>query len=398
MSTSRRSTTATPRRAISTGSLQQTPFIKLTVTTPPLTSITGSVGEHIKHFTIGVFVLGICFFTCMHILMSMGIDYRSPSFLFALPQSRNFSDTVLGLPTCRHHLESSGYGISALQRLSAIHGRDDVQLKRDDSIVRNLRFYYDSDDLRQQGQTTDMNSSSCAKVSRLIDAGVCISGKAVVSVNGLRGRTSSYGDATDKGVLRCLPSLVIAGTMKSGTGVLMRWLNTHPQLQSGMGEDGGNEIHFFSDNTATDTPQQSAHGSSNSNSYTGSCDWQQYARRFPNFGLHSISDDLTSSSSSSSSTAPIAAAAPTLLSRARQVYTFDKSPDYIRSPEKVISNVLLGLRVPPSSVFLYLLSHFNFLITPKIPPTLRLVSCVVCTRCCRVRDWWCCCGTRCVGS
>lgn len=345
MSTSRRSTTATPRRAISTGSLQQTPFIKLTVTTTSPSSI-GSLAEHIKHFTIGVLVLGISLFTCMHILMSMGIDYRSPSFLFALPHSTNFSDTALGLPMCRHHLESNGYGISTMQRLTAMHGRDDVRLKRGGSIVRNLRFYHDSDDLRQSGQTTDINSSSCAAVSRLIDAGVCISGTAVVSINSLRGRTNSD-EIADKGVLRCLPSLVIAGTMKSGTGVLMRWLNTHPQLQSGVGEDGGNEIHFFSDNPAATVSVKSqsssgmalnmpvlqlAHSRSISNSYTGSCDWQQYARRFPNFGLQSSSSD----SRSSSSTTPSVAAAPILLSRARQVYTFDKSPDYIRSPDKVI--------------------------------------------------------------
>ena len=370
MSTSRRSTTATPRRTISTGSLQQTPFIKLAVTTPPTN---GSLAEHIKHFTIGVLVLGISFFTCMHILMSMGIDYRSPSFLFALPHSKNFSDTALGLPMCRHQLESNGYGISALQRLSAMHGRDDVRLKHGDSIVQNVRFYYDSDDLRQPGQTTDINSSSCATVSRLIDAGVCISGTAAISVNRLRGRTSSD-EITDKGVLRCLPSLVIAGTMKSGTGVLMRWLNTHPQLQSGVGEDGGNEIHFFSDDPATFsvTSQTSSGTVSNmpvsqltpsrsiSSSYTGSCDWQQYARRFPNFGLQSIRSDSRSSSSSS------VAAAPILLSRARQVYTFDKSPDYIRSPEKVMTSTVtsfgsgLSFHYLSGAYLLLLLVSFSF--------------------------------------
>ena len=32
---------------------------------------------------------------------------------------------------------------------------------------------------------------------------------------------------------RCFPSFLIIGTMKSGTGELMNWLNKHPNLQSG---------------------------------------------------------------------------------------------------------------------------------------------------------------------
>ena len=46
------------------------------------------------------------------------------------------------------------------------------------------------------------------------DAGVCVK------------ESSSLG-------FRCLPSFMIIGTMKSGTGELMTWLNRHPNLQSG---------------------------------------------------------------------------------------------------------------------------------------------------------------------
>lgn len=49
----------------------------------------------------------------------------------------------------------------------------------------------------------------------------------------------------DDSLLRCTPSFTIIGTMKSGTGELMNWLNLHPLMQSGKGVDGRREVHFF---------------------------------------------------------------------------------------------------------------------------------------------------------
>ena len=43
----------------------------------------------------------------------------------------------------------------------------------------------------------------------------------------------------------CLPSLLIIGVMKGGTGTMMRWLNEHPQLRSGRGPNNENEVHFI---------------------------------------------------------------------------------------------------------------------------------------------------------
>jgi hypothetical protein len=34
-------------------------------------------------------------------------------------------------------------------------------------------------------------------------------------------------------VMKCLPSFIIAGAMKCGTGELMKWLNLNPFLRSG---------------------------------------------------------------------------------------------------------------------------------------------------------------------
>lgn len=35
----------------------------------------------------------------------------------------------------------------------------------------------------------------------------------------------------NKGSLKCLPSFLIVGAMKSGTGALMKWLNYHPYIK-----------------------------------------------------------------------------------------------------------------------------------------------------------------------
>lgn len=88
--------------------------------------------------------------------------------------------------------------------------------------------------------------------------------------------------------VQCLPSFVIAGAMKSGTGELMKWLAYHPFLQLGQGQGrggskGGREMHFF-------TGQSNAFHA------------PQYASLFPELSEQ----------------------------RAAVTYTFEKSPDYIR--------------------------------------------------------------------
>lgn len=131
--------------------------------------------------------------------------------------------------------------------------------------------------------------------------------------------------------IKCFPSFVIAGTMKSGTGELMKWLNLHPQLSSGKGKSGENEMHFFTkiyeqylsnldaQNRPTNDLMQSRY-------------WESYLRLFPSFS-HKESNYR---------------------------YTFDKSPDYIRCPA-----ALLRLKkLLPSVKIIILLRN----------PTMRLIS------------------------
>jgi len=102
--------------------------------------------------------------------------------------------------------------------------------------------------------------------------------------------------------------------MKSGTGELMKWLDRHPYLKAGKGKIiendkiiETNEIHYFGE------------------AYTkATCKWLSYLQYFPNFGV-----------------------GETLESSIKEIYTFEKSPDYMRSEEKIkqMKNLLPNLRL-----------------------------------------------------
>ena len=97
----------------------------------------------------------------------------------------------------------------------------------------------------------------------------------------------------------CFPSFMIIGAMKAGTGALMKWLNTHPHIQSGEGTSSGRkralrEVHFFDRLQATQNP----------------C---------PTHGQHKTCD------------AQYCAATDYLDAFASDTITFDKTPSYIRN-------------------------------------------------------------------
>ena len=139
--------------------------------------------------------------------------------------------------------------------------------KYPDSILNNLRKYVVADDC----------DNICTAIQP--EAGLCVQN--VASLHSLH----------------CLPSLLIVGAMKSGTGTMMKWLNEHPRLQSGLGDGNKNEVHFFPHETpAVETDPSSS-----------SCAWMQYIQHF------AVTDEAKSSGN-------------------REVpLTFDKSPDYMRS-------------------------------------------------------------------
>ena len=237
----RRLSSSTNRRQHSAGSLHNQLHFKLA--NPP--SPTESTASHVKHFVIGLIVLGLGALACVHILLSMGVSYRST--FFHTPRTQHYTEAELGLPTCcRPHMQHGRDATSSLQRLPAAYTSGELATKGGESIIRPTRYFLDADhhsrnnnhnnNHNNNNNNHNHNNQTCAAA---VDAGVCISGVTMSHTPGLRG--------VDDSPLRCLPSFVIAGTMKSGTGVLMRWLNIHPHVQSGRGEDGSNEIHFFQD-------------------------------------------------------------------------------------------------------------------------------------------------------
>lgn len=114
-------------------------------------------------------------------------------------------------------------------------------------------------------------------------------------------------DSANRNV-HCLPLFSIIGIMKCATGVLRKWLSKHPSLVPGQGFKfiGGrkidtNEVHYFS----------------NQGSKNNSIAMQNYIQFF------NVNND----------------------SRVFQ-FTFDKSPDYIRSPSSIesLNRTVLGIK------------------------------------------------------
>ena len=174
------------------------------------------------------------------------------------------------------------------------------------------------------------NRSSIYKESRIIVADTIATFKEDLQLDSAL-TDSGNCFAFERDHIKCFPSFVIAGTMKSGTGELMKWLNLHPQLSSGKGLSGENEMHFFTkiyhhDLSSFETLNSST-GHAMLNRY-----WQTYLRLFPSFSLE----------------------------ESKFQYTFDKSPDYIRCPA-----ALFRLKTLLPSVKIIILLR---------DPTMRLLS------------------------
>ena len=124
----------------------------------------------------------------------------------------------------------------------------------------------------------------------------------------------------------------------------MKWLNTHPNLISGKGANNKNEVHYF---TPDQLPQYPGNLQTNSSSSSGN----------QNSTLnHLDSDSHKQHKKHSTSTRPkVQANFLEYVSRfpsfhanqANLLYTFDKSPDYVRSPEVMfnIVNMLPSIKI-----------------------------------------------------
>jgi hypothetical protein len=223
----------------------------------PIASRVRSESQYrLRHFIIGIAVLCALFFGCFDLL------------LFSTNQNRSDSSGRQGegeqLPTCASKHSSSEWKATLMAVSRTQSDTQDTQSSRSDTakdekkllskessqnvdrsnrtilhdrngIRHNPRMLYDLTHLstlkesQQSQQSQQFHSSEsanqyCADVTP--DAGVCVK-------------------ESDKLGLRCLPSFLIIGTLNSGGNHLMKWLNKHPNLQSGDNSLYFTPLHFI---------------------------------------------------------------------------------------------------------------------------------------------------------
>lgn len=218
--------------------------------TPIASRVRSESQYRLRHFIIGIAVLCALFFGCFDLL------------LFSTTQNRSDSSGRQGegeqLPACASKHSSSEWKATLLavsrtqsDTQGTLSDKSDTakdeknSLSKDSSrnvdrsnrtilhdrsgIRNNPRMLYDLTHLStlkesqqsqqlQQLRTSESVNQYCAAVTP--DAGVCVK-------------------ESDKLGLRCLPSFLIIGTLNSGGNHLMKWLNKHPNLQS-----GDHSLHF----------------------------------------------------------------------------------------------------------------------------------------------------------
>lgn len=168
---------------------------------------------------------------------------------------------------------------------------------------------------------------------------------------------------------RCLPSFLIIGAMKSGTGELMKWLNLHPFLQVGNGFEyyerrqqllepqtyssssknslletkNLKEVHYFSKFLSSHRHHNQLHQHPNSSDHRSQPSSASHAHLYePPSGPHLSSMEKWSMLSEYLNYFP-----EFTHDEAESIYTFEKSPDYIRNSAilSLISEVLPSIKL-----------------------------------------------------
>jgi hypothetical protein len=204
-----------------------------------------------RHFIIGIAVLCALFFGCFDLLLFSTTQNSSDS------SGRQEGEQ---LPLCASKHSSSEWRATLMAVSSFNSNTKEIQSDRSDAgkdeknllskgsspnvdrsnrtilhdrsgIRHNPRVLYDLTHLStlkesqqlqqsQQFRSSELVNQYCAAITP--DAGVCVK-------------------ESEKLGLRCLPSFLIIGTLNSGGNHLMKWLNKHPNFQS-----GDNSLHFTS--------------------------------------------------------------------------------------------------------------------------------------------------------
>lgn len=253
-----------------------------------LGSSIGQVGNssdsqyRMRYFMIGISVLCLSTFLVIHFLVSTRIRNISSFLLYGDHGERtNGSGDGDTLPMCwdgTRNASSSEWKATLVGRFRTVksHDYDDIHItdlmqrgkSHMNGIRRDPRYFYDvshlydaahgsatSQDMRKvpRKDILDMQMNSTSSSPRLEEVNYLPSAMTVRNYSGNDNGSASdlhvdlvtYRDSVtpDAGVcvresetlgFRCLPSFLIIGAMKSGTGQLLDWLNLHPNLQSGV--------------------------------------------------------------------------------------------------------------------------------------------------------------------
>lgn len=261
-----------------------------------------------RYFFFGLIAVSIFLFAFLHTLFNMMISRE-----FVQPQSGYFDLYLENLSQCWEGLKYGGSGSGGQHPGRGGGGGGSVHIEdrwkvqlvsvtseggqhpnqtittTTSSIRQPVRFLLD----RHINSTT--STTGTTSISSYLNAGSCF------FVNNNRHHDfRGHGKA-----VQCLPSFLIAGSMKAGTGELMKWLDFHPYLHYGR-RRGKREMHYFTDEEVVNTfyPSTSPKPLMTMNHKTKHAMALDYVQHFPYFNEK----------------------------EAQTIYTFEKSPDYIRSP------------------------------------------------------------------
>jgi hypothetical protein len=242
-----------------------------------------------RYFIIGISVLCLSTFLVIHFLVSTRIRNTSSLSLYSNRGDRISSVEGSTLSMCWDKTKNASFSewkatLVGRFRNAKSHDYDGIHVfdlmekkLQYDSIRREPRYFYDvshlydaahgsatSQDMRKvpRKDILDTQKNSSSSSTSLQNEKLLSSAAIVTSHRGGNSNSNSNSDSSNSAALhlnphvsryhdsvkpdagvcvkesdslgfRCLPSFLIIGAMKSGTGQLMDWLNLHPNLQSG---------------------------------------------------------------------------------------------------------------------------------------------------------------------
>lgn len=266
------------------------------------------------------------------------------NYLFGLSENTSkllMEQYTIDLMNCWHHSPNNGNTTITVQTEtdlsfvtvdSIAHNgltspiRNGIQVNPRTVVMMHTHTSKHSNIVHNNNRTADKNNALRNLLNNHLDAGSCIAtphqdepgskdsvARRLRSVRSSKTRqkaahkpgadnTQAFNITSGDYSMRCLPSFIIAGAMKCGTGELMKWLELHPNLAVGSGVNNKREVHYFTSPLHKHHTQSNNTVSAQDTAPSKDTALVEYASFFPEFTA----------------------------TEAMQQYTFEKSPDYIR--------------------------------------------------------------------